>query len=505
MQGSKLISSHIQTWAALKKDGPCLIEATSDQPGRVLRYQDLPAAVGSVRTYLGSKPKTVLVALPGGIIDATLWLAGLTSGHLLIPVSPDLTAHEYEQTIQKHKPNLIVITDSAAFEGDVKIMAKTVTESDIRGVIDGSRHTAQPAVSQQKPKDGSVFLSTSGSTGKPKGMILSASKLTMTAQHIIESHGLKDTDRGLTPLPFHHVNAPVVSLLTTILSGGSLVIVPRYSTTKFWQWVEQYDPTWISLVPAIIAMLLETDRPSFLDKSSLRFIRTASAQLPLANLLLFEKKFKLPLVETYGISEAASTITANPVPPGVHKPGSVGLPVGVMLRICQPDSDHMMPPGQTGEVCIQGNNVITTYQNGAGQDSFSNGWFRTGDLGYIDEDGYVFLAGRIKDIIVRGGENIMPREIEELLCTHPDVAEAVVVGHPDPILGEKVVAFIIAHPHNGQNNQALAEYIQTYSRQKLSRPKVPETIYIVDELPKTHNGKVDKPALRRYAGHGQPL
>ncbi len=258
---------------------------------------------------------------------------------------------------------------------------------------------------------------TSGTTGDPKGVILDASQIAWTADHICTSHRLSPTDRGLTVLPFFHVNGPVVGLCASIMAGSTIVIARKFSRSHFWSWIEEYQVTWASVVPSIVMILLGTDKPAFLP-GALRFMRTGTAALPATDLRAFEAKFGIPLIETYGLSEAASQVTANPLPPGRHKPGSAGLHVGVALRICRPRADgdedlHDVPRGETGEICISGPSVIPAYYGNADKESFQHGWFRTGDLGYQDEEGYLFLTGRLREVIIRGGENIAPREVKE--------------------------------------------------------------------------------------------
>lgn len=488
MEGSRLIQSSLSASAKQQKDVRSITEAQSNAG---ITYEDLWQAVGTIRAYLGGQPQTVVMALPGGIVNSVLWLACLTGGHRLVPISPELTDYEYAQAIRKHTPDFII-----ADRANTTQAAKSITAAGIRRIVHKNAQGSKPALA--KPREGSVYLSTSGSTGQPKGIILSATQCTAAARNIIASHRLTSRDRCLTPLPFYHVNAPIVGLLATILSGGQLMIAPKYSTGQFWQWVQEFDPTWISLVPTMVAMLLSAERPTFLDTSSLRFIRTASAPLPKAVLDSFEEKFKIPLIETYGLSEAASTITANPVPPGVHKAGSVGLPIGIDLQIYNPKNQQAAEQGTVGEVLIRGRNVITAYVDSVGQDAFCDGWLRTGDLGYVDADGYVFLTGRSKDIIICGGENVFPREIEEVLVAFPAVREAVVVGAPDPLYGERIVAFITAA---GNNSPDITDELATFARRQLSRRKVPAVFYMLGELPKNRTGKVDRPALRQRAAN----
>jgi acyl-CoA synthetase (AMP-forming)/AMP-acid ligase II len=235
-------------------------------------------------------------------------------------------------------------------------------------------------------------------------------------------------------------------------------------------------------------------------------VRTASSPLPISHLRAFEAKFAVPVIETYGLTEAASTVAANPLPPGMHKAGSVGLPLGVGLRVCvprQPDEATAPPlcdvaPGDVGEICIQGPSVVHAYQGNADPDAFQDGWFRTGDLGYQDRDGYLFITGRRRDVINRGGENIAPREVEEVLALHPDVREVAVIGRPDALYGEVVVAYVVLrHPDDGADVASL----RAHASQHLSRAKVPVDYIPVDALPRTASGKLARQQLRQSEVH----
>ncbi|HEU5368967.1 MAG TPA: AMP-binding protein, partial [Ktedonobacterales bacterium] len=262
-------------------------------------------------------------------------------------------------------------------------------------------------------------------------------------------------------------------------------------------WIEQHRITWASIVPTILALLLQTERPGFLP-GALRFVRTASAPLPAIQLLQFERQFGVPVIETYGLTEAASQVCANPFPPGRHVPGSVGKPAGVVLRVCRPDAGNGrglqdVVRSEAGEVCVAGPGVVTSYVGDAAPDAFQDGWFRTGDLGYQDADGYLYLIGRLRDMIIRGGESIAPREIEEVLLAHPAVLEAAVIGRPDPLYGEHVAAFIVARE---AWTTALEERLRAHCAEYLSQHKIPATFTATDALQRTHSGKIDRQSLR---------
>jgi acyl-CoA synthetase (AMP-forming)/AMP-acid ligase II len=484
-------------WATIQPDMPFLIEA---ETGRALTYRQSLAAVQAMRNTLGETPKHLFLALPNGLENAIIWLAALTGGHALIPLSPTAPEAELARTMYTFKPDVLIVeraADAPRFRSpDVRVM----THVECEDVIHSHAREQRPALPPPSG-EGQVCFMTSGTTGEPKCVALHASQIAWTADHIRTSHHLTPQDRGLTVLPFSHVNAPVVSLCSTLLAGATVVIARRFSQSNFWSWVEEHDITWISIVPTILAMLLSTERPAFLP-GKVRFVRTASAPLPVAHMQAFEEKFGLPVIETYGLSEAASQVAANPVPPGRHKAGSVGLPVGVALRICRQRMDsvddtlHDVAPGTSGEICIAGPSVIRSYYGERGKEAFCDGWFRTGDLGYQDSDGYLYITGRLRDVIIRGGENIAPREVEEILHRHPAVQEVAVAGRPDPIYGEQVAAFVVLH--DGWSAEEAQASLREFATRYLSAHKVPATITVVDALPKNATGKLERRLLREY-------
>ncbi|HJT55268.1 MAG TPA: AMP-binding protein [Ktedonobacteraceae bacterium] len=480
-------------WAHVQPDEPLVAEA---ETGRELSYARTLAAVHSMRRMLGDMPQCLMLALPGGIASAVVWLSALSGGHQLVPVSPDATAEEKTRIAKQYEPDVLFVEAVQDLQAFSRPQAKAITRQMCDALI--AEASSDEAI---EPVEGRVCLTTSGSTGTPKGVMLKESQIAWTADHIRAHHELSREDRGLTVLPFFHVNAPVVSLCASLFAGSTVIIARRFSRRNFWSWVERYQVTWASIVPTIVAMLLDTEKPAFLP-GSLRFVRTGSASLPAADLFAFEARFGIPVIETYGLSEAASQVVANPVPPRVHKPGSAGRPIGVTLRICYPRTDangeraeplRDVEPGETGEICIAGPNVIDGYINDAGQAAFQDDWFRTGDLGYLDEDGYLFIRGRLREVINRGGENIAPREVEEVLLRHAAVREAAVVGRPDAIYGEQVVAYIAV---KCAWTEELSQELRQFAVQRLSPQKVPVDVIVLDALPRNATGKLDRRLLR---------
>jgi oxalate---CoA ligase len=337
---------------------------------------------------------------------------------------------------------------------------------------------------------GGIFLCTSGTTGTPKGILLRDEQLAFVASSVVDCHRLTAADRGYCSLPLFHVNAEVVGVLATLRAGAHLALDRKFSRRGFWQLISDREITWINAVPAIISIL--ASEPPVIRPASLRFVRSASAPLPLAALERFEGALGVPVVETYGMTEAASMITANPVD-GVRKPGSAGRPAGAQVRV-ELGGGGSARPGEIGRVQIRGTGVISSYDSGGRPGVIdADGWLDTGDLGYLDADGYLFLAGRSDDVINRGGEKIYPREIEEILLAQPGVRSAAVVGVVDEVLGERPVAYVVT-------DAAVAAEVEAALSQacaaRLPRHKQPSQFCVVAEMPLGPTGKISRRQLK---------
>ena len=333
---------------------------------------------------------------------------------------------------------------------------------------------------------GGIFLSTSGTTGTPKGILLREEQLMHVAASVVECHRLTRADRGYCSLPLFHVNAEVVGVLATLRAGAYLALDRKFSRRGFWEVISGRGITWINAVPAIIS-ILGMDPPAA-RPPALRFVRSASAPLPLAALRAFEGATGVPVVETYGMTEAASMITANPVD-GPRKPGSAGRPAGSEVRV-----DAVA--GEIGRVKIRGAGVIRAYARGGRPGVIdADGWLDTGDLGYLDEDGYLFLVGRSDDVINRGGEKIYPRDIEEILLAQPGVRSAALIGIPDAVLGMRPAAYIV--PADDVPDLAALEATLTAAcARQLPRHKQPSEYRFMDRLPLGPTGKISRRLLK---------
>jgi acyl-CoA synthetase (AMP-forming)/AMP-acid ligase II len=344
---------------------------------------------------------------------------------------------------------------------------------------------------------GGIFLCTSGTTGTPKGILLREEQLAYVAGCVVETHQFTRADRGYCSLPLFHVNAEVVGVLAALRAGAYLAVDRKFSRRGFWELIGERQITWINAVPAIIS-ILAMDPPAS-PPPSLRFVRSASAPLPLAALERFEKSLRVPVIETYGMTEAASMITANPVD-GPRKPGSAGKPAGSEVRIGGPGGDPGLDgtaaaAGEIGPVMIRGAGVIKSYASGGKPGAIdAEGWLLTGDLGYLDDDGYLFLVGRSDDVINRGGEKIYPREIEEILLAQPGVRSAAVIGAADDVLGERPVAYVV--PDADAVAPEIEALLRSVCAESLPRHKQPSEFWLVDEMPLGPTGKISRRLLK---------
>jgi long-chain acyl-CoA synthetase len=345
--------------------------------------------------------------------------------------------------------------------------------------------------------DDAIIIYTSGTTGKPKGCLLTHGNLIANARQISEWLNFTDQDRLLTIMPLFHMNAVSVTTMSALYAGGSTVVSPKFSASQFWKIVSDYRVTSFGSVATMLSMLLSKypeGVPEGLTTDQLRFAMCGSAPVPAEVMKKFEETFKCPVVEGYGLSESTCRSTFNP-PDERRRPGSCGLPIGNEMKVVD-DDDREVADGQLGEIVLRGENILKGYYKNpqATASAFRNGWFHTGDVGYRDEDGYFFIVDRKSDMIIRGGENIYPREIDEVLYQHPAVAAAATIGIPDQLYGEEVAAFVV--PKDG--SQVTEAELIAYCTERLADYKCPKSIRIVKDIPKGPTGKLLK---RELASH----
>jgi acyl-CoA synthetase (AMP-forming)/AMP-acid ligase II len=349
------------------------------------------------------------------------------------------------------------------------------------------------------PDDVAWLIYTSGSTGSPKGVLLTHRNILINAEQVRERTTIRPGDRVLHAMPLFHVNGLGNITLMPTLAGATIVLARRFRPEEFWGLVPRFRPRYFTGVPTMLARLLAALPPEGLDLSSLEFVRTGAAPLAEALRREWEARVGAPVVVSYGLTELTCTTAMNPVD-GERRAGSVGLPLrGHEVRVVD-EADRPLPPGSVGEVVVRSETLMRGYLNRPDETAAAlrDGWLHTGDLGYLDADGYLFLTDRKKEIIIRGGENVSPREIEEVLHAHPEIAEAAVVGAPDAEYGEIVVAFVVPRP----GARLVAGAVREYCAKHLARFKVPAVVRLFPGLPRNSVGKLDKSALRRAAGKG---
>ncbi|AJE04769.1 AMP-binding protein [Geobacter pickeringii] len=471
--------------------------------GRTISFGTMAAYAGRIEEELtasGFCPgDRVAIMLQNGVEAAAAILGVMGAGGVVVPINPRMTAKETARILSLSAP-LFIIMDGAhrpqlgtSLDGSwVDLTSHGMPELNIRILA----RLRAVSVARKRGRIGSdsraLILCTSGTTGMPKGVPLSHGNLLADASFVRDAHRLAPEDTALCVLPFFHINGLVVTLLAPLLTGMPVVVPDRFRSDTFWELVARYGVTWFSGVPTILSLLLSRPDPPAETLRTLRFARSASASLPVAVLDEFERRFGVPVIESYGISEASAQVTTNPLPPQPHKVGSAGLPVGNVIAILG-ENGAPLPVGKTGEVGVAGPNVFGGYLDNpeADREAFRNGWFHTGDLGYLDADGYLFLTGRKKELINRAGEKISPREVEEVIHRLPEVELASVVGVPHPLYGEEVVAFVIVRP----DREIDAERITGFCREHLAGFKVPKEILFVDDFPKGPSGKFQRRRL----------
>jgi acyl-CoA synthetase (AMP-forming)/AMP-acid ligase II len=479
----------------------------ADQTAIIIPEQNIRITYGQLRSQVAAVAEALAgagigpgdrvgMALPNGLPTIVAFLAASEAG-TAAPLNPGYKEEEFRFYLEDTNARVLLLPaegadDARRAAGDrVPILtvamddAGTVSLSGAAGKSSGKHSVTPPAVD-----DVALILHTSGSTGRPKRVPLKHANLSISARNVARSYDLTPDDVSLCVMPLFHVHGLVASTLATLATGGTVVVPGKFSPLSFWRVARDHGVTWYSAVPTLHQLLLAradagSAKPPGAEK--LRFIRSCSASLPPQVMHDLEAAFGAPVLEAYGMTEAAHQMSSNPLPPGTRKPGSVGPGTDVKISIMDAEGRHL-PAGERGEVVIQGPNVITGYESNpeANATSFVDGWFRTGDQGFLDPDGYLTLVARLKELINRGGEKISPREIDEVLLTHPAVGEAVCFGVSHPTWGEEVAAAVVL------KEKATESELLAYCRERLADYKRPKQIHITDAIPRTATGKIQR-------------
>ena len=468
-----------------------------------LTFSDLAQSTKTIGEYLDRLgiPKGAKVAflLNNGLITTQLFLGVMANARVIVPLNA--VAGDVQLThVLSHSDAQIVLVSPEYKEKLAQLLSNidrdvtviNVTESD--GALWPDSSSVETLETQiPNAKDPALLLYTSGSTGLPKGAIVSHLGVTSGGQNVANGHGLNINDRALCVLPVYHINGAMVTVMAPLVSGSSVVMPNRFSVKAFWSLVVENQCTWSSIVPTIIKYLLDRapKEPYNFGRddrlNSFRFARSASAPLAASVLTEWERVFGIPMIETMGLTETAGTVCTNPMPPAVRKPGSVGLPCGNEMIIVDNNNDEC-PANQVGEIIIRGSNLLDYYYKNpeATESSLVDGWFRTGDLGLKDNEGYIFVTGRIKELIIRGGENIAPREIDDALYTHEAILEAAALGVDDESYGQEVIACVVVR----QGYECSEEELKNHCIAAIGKYKSPKVIHFMDDLPKGPSGKI---------------
>ena len=478
--------------------------------GGSLSYSELRDHVGAVSARLrerGIGPSDrVALLVENGPAAATAFLS-LASAAACAPLNPDYRREELDFYLGDLEARAVVV--SRSLESPVRAAAKErgilVLELDLApdappGVFDLD---GPLGVTERMPERGvdeqALLLHTSGTTARPKLVPLTHRNLAVSARNVATTLELRPSDRCLNVMPLFHIHGLVAALLASLHAGGSIACSPGFHPIHVFDRLRELEPTWYTAVPTMHHSMLArwAEHEDIVRSHRLRFVRSSSASLPVSVLEGLEQILAVPLVEAYGMTEAAHQMASNPLPPGERVPGSVGLAAGPQIAVLDASGD-VLPPGSIGEVAIRGENVFSGYERNpeANAAAFVDGWFRTGDQGLLDESGVLSLRGRLKELINRGGEKIAPLEVDGRLLAHPSVAQAVTFAMPDTRLGEEVAAAVVLRPQQDADEPSLQDFVA----QTLAPFKVPRRILFVDEIPKGPTGKVQRIGLADLLG-----
>ena len=492
-------------------DGAIAIAA----PGRApLDYAALRTLVDRTLASLNAlgvgRNDRVAIVLANGPEMATCYLA-CAAGTTSAPLNPGYRADEFEFYLSDLNAKVLIVeqastspaievarklgvrivdlvADAGAAAGDFRLVAREA----------GAPHTATLG-GYAEPGDVGMVLHTSGTTSRPKIVPLSVANLCASAAHIRGTLQFTATDIGLNIMPLFHIHGLIAGVLAPVSAGSQVFCTPGFNALKFFAWMDEAKPSWYTAVPTMHQAIVQRAKGNadVIARNPLRFLRSSSSSMPPQVIRELEAIFNAPLIESYGMTEATHQMASNPLPPLSRKPGSVGLAAGPEVAIMG-ESGRLLAAGEIGEIVIRGPNVTAGYENNpqANEEGFLAGWFRTGDQGSQDADGYLSLTGRLKEIINRGGEKVSPREVDEILMDHPAVAQTVCFGMPHPKLGEEVAAVVVLK----EGAVATEREIQEFVAKRAADYKVPKKILFMDEIPKGATGKLQRIGLAAKLG-----
>ena len=487
-----------------QNDNRIAITSESSSP---LKFVDLKSLIERISKQLSgnginNKDRAAIV-LPNGPYMATSFLA-ISSYMSAAPLNPNYKSEEFEFYLEDLKPKIVVVEKNSknpVVEVANKLKIPVCEIKSDGNTLSGDFNLFEKSSDYVLPSEDheALVLHTSGTTSRPKIVPLTNKNIFSSADNISKSLNLTDKDHCLNIMPLFHIHGLIAVLAASMKVGASVCASSGFNALKFLDNAKREKITWYSGVPTMHqAILMRADKNLETAKQlNLRFLRSSSASLPPAVFEKLNEVFNCPVIEAYGMTEATHQMTSNPLPPKSQKPGFVGIPAGP--EVCIMDNNNkILNQGEEGEVCIKGENVTSGYENNpdANKNSFSDGWFRTGDQGYFDKDGYLKISGRLKEIINKGGEKISPLEVDNILMDHPNIEQAVCFGYEDKMLGEDIATAIIIK----EGMQCTEDDIKIYANEKLAKFKIPRKIFFVNEIPKGATGKLQRNTLAKKFG-----
>ena len=495
----RTIRHHIDMRATEEPDKVYLF---APEPNLSLTYAQLRRDSVAFGKYLYQKGlqkgDKISFMLGNGYQTTKIFLGTMYAGLVIAPLNLMIQPSQLEYVLDHSDTHLVFFTadQKERLQKAVRSVDRTI---ELIEIDNDAQHLFAPDAVLDKvflppidDADDALLLYTSGTTGVPKGVILSHKNMVAGGEYTALAHELTPADRALCSLPLYHINGEVVTVAAPLVSGGSVVMPHKFSVSDFWELISEYRCTWFSVVPTIISFLASSSsvQGKGLHLEQVRFGRSASSALPPSLHKIFEEKFNIPIIETMGLTETAAPIFSNPMDPDKRKYGSSGRAVGNIAKIIDPTGNEV-PRGTQGEIMIKGDNVMKCYYKAPDKTAEAlepDGWLHTGDLGYMDADGFVFVTGRIKELIIKGGENIAPREIDEAFYKHPAVLDAAAVGIPDETYGEEIMCCCVLKP----DCKCTQEELLKFCRAELGDFKTPKVIRVMAELPKGPSGKIQR-------------
>ncbi len=478
-------------------------DRTTMSRGELVRLVDRTG--GALRALGIVSGDRVAIVMPNGPEMAAAFVA-VASWACAAPLNPAYRADEFDFYLGDIDAKALIIQSgpgsparAVAAQRKIPVIELAPDDSATAGGFTLSVPFVDAGRARPKPEDIALVLHTSGTTSRPKIVPLSHRNLAASARNVAATLALTPQDRCLVVMPLFHIHGLVGALLSSLSAGASVHCPPGFNAVKFFGWLDQVEATWYTAVPTMHQTILAraARNADVIARRRLRFIRSSSASLPPQVMKALEQTFGCPVIESYGMTEASHQMTSNPLPPRPRKPGTVGIAAGPEVAIMDLDG-ALLPRGEIGEIVIRGANVTAGYANNpkANEEAFANGWFRTGDQGMLDEEGYLSLTGRLKEIINRGGEKIAPREVDDVLMDHPAVAQVVTFALPHDKLGEEVAAAIVLQ----EGKQASEQELRAFAATRLADFKVPRKIVFLPEIPKGATGKLQRIGLARRLG-----